>query len=300
MTSKTRPGSVGPLSPTSRRDMASLQELLRELAFVLLSRGITPRAFSQLSRTAFVQAAAQWSKLQNGRVNYSRIAAQTGLPRAAVRQLLSSEADGDTFSPQHTAVERVINGWVTDPIFQTAGKPKHLAIKGPGTSFRFLTRKYAGDIPPKAVLAELQRVGAVRMHKRQLYLRTAHLLGKGPNLRFISAVVPVLIDGLKLIAQTHGRRSESDPVHRLLLPVHSDTDLAFIRRRCTTSVKSMLEGLNLSLSPQFSASRRTARSERAFAVTVLLSETQPSGRRSLINIHGKGGAHGKATKATPR
>ena len=70
------------------RDTSVLQELMRELAFILLARGMTPRDFSELSRLAFVQAAAARSKLRNGRVNHSRVAAQTGLTRADVKRLL--------------------------------------------------------------------------------------------------------------------------------------------------------------------------------------------------------------------
>jgi hypothetical protein len=298
--SKTRLPAFGPLSASSRRSAASLQSLLRELAFVLLSQGITPTTFTELSRAAFVHAAAKWSKLQNGRVNYSRVAAQTGLTRAAVRRLLSSQTDWAQFYPKQTAVERVIDGWLSDPAFLSAGKPKPLAVDGPRTSFRSLALRYGGDIPPKAVLAELQRVDAARIHRSQVHLRPAPWLRKGLSPRFLSTGVPMLVDGLKILGDMEDRKPDAEPIQRLVLAVHSDLDLAFVRERCVTTVRSMLEGLGLSLRTRAAVSGRRSKGAKAFAVTVLLSETQAKKRQLFVNRHGGGSAHGKNAKATPR
>jgi hypothetical protein len=299
MISKTRPNRVGPLSATFGRPTASLQDLLIELAFVLLSQGITPTVFTEFSQAAFVHAAAKWSRLRNGRVNYSRIAAQTGFTRAAVRRLLANQADLGTFSHKQTAVERVINGWSSDPAFLIAGKPKPLAVKGFRESFQSLARRYAGDIPPQAVLAELKRVKAVRTYRQQVQLRPAFKFPRGPTGRFLSTAIPVLLDLLRIVAAMQEQRSDADPVQRLVLPVRSEIDLAFVRERCVTAVRSMLEGLSLSLDSQ-SNMHLEAKNDRAFAITVLLGETQPKTRRSLAIRHHGVNVHGKSTKATPR
>src|SRR5215470_5063922 len=92
------------------RGATGLQHLLTELALVLLPRGMTPKRFAALARSAFVQAASDMSKLRNGRVNHSRVAAQTGLTRADVKRLLVYNAFGSPNRGQ-SALERVMDGW---------------------------------------------------------------------------------------------------------------------------------------------------------------------------------------------
>src|SRR5215472_2200963 len=105
------------MSPATVRGATVLQQLLTELALVLLPRGMTPKQFAALGRSAFVQAASDMSKLRNGRVNHSRVAAQTGLTRADVKRLLVHNAFGSTTRGQ-TALERVMDGWRADREFR--------------------------------------------------------------------------------------------------------------------------------------------------------------------------------------
>src|SRR5947199_10552717 len=75
----------------SPRGTSVLQSLLTELAFVLLPRGMTPKSFGELARSAFVQVAADAAKRRNGRINHSRVAAQTGSRRSDGRRLVSRD-----------------------------------------------------------------------------------------------------------------------------------------------------------------------------------------------------------------
>ena len=79
--------------PTDSGGQLSLQTFLLELASLLLSRGMTPARFNQMAKLAFVQAAGEISRLRNGRVNQSRVAALTGMRRGEVRKLLSFSGD---------------------------------------------------------------------------------------------------------------------------------------------------------------------------------------------------------------
>src|SRR5579859_3660007 len=144
------PTRAGPrrLKALPLRGDAPLQKLLEALASVLLTRGMTPRRFGELARIAFVRAATERARLRNGRVNQSRIAAQTGLSRADVKRLLlPSEAQHATRFAQ-APVERVLDGWRADRLFAVRpGRPKRLRLNGPGSSFVTLVRKYGGDVP---------------------------------------------------------------------------------------------------------------------------------------------------------
>jgi len=259
----------------AQRGASSLQEFLRGLAFLLLARGITPKSFSELARFAFVQAAAARSKLRNGRVNHSRVAAQTGLTRADVKRLLDQDVARMHVASGDTAVERVIAGWRKDRHFSyTSGNPRSLRISGAGRSFTNLSRKYAGDIPYRAVLAELQRIGAIRRNGDEIRLTTSVQLRRRNDFSFLNAVTPVLIDGLR-VASANTRGDPSATVHRLTLSIPTEVDSAFVRDRCTSSAKAMLDGLSNSLgSKVMTQSSGNKRKWSSFAVTILLVENR--------------------------
>ncbi len=280
-----------PLSAPHGRDTSSLQELLHELAFILVSRGVSLKGFGELSRSAFVQAAAGLSRLQNGRVNYSRVAASTGLSRADVKRLLESRRTGAFVANQQTAVERVLNGWRHDTRFSRAGKARLLRIVGSTTSFDSLAKKYGGDVPYRAVLTELQRIGAVTVDRENVRLRPTKHIRKSHDLGSFSAALPALIDGLKIAGAT-SKPDIATSIHRLVLPVDSALDLAFVRERCISTVKAMLDGLGHSLGAR-TQPRNVAGRNAAFAVTVLLVESSAKKDSRQGHQRRKRSAHGK-------
>jgi hypothetical protein len=271
-TGKSRRRSEG----VSLRGAPVLQELLAELAFALLPRGMTPRRFGELARFAFVRAATEMSRLRNGRVNYSRVAAQTGLSRSDVKRLLKS----DVFDARRIArapMERVVNAWRTDRLFAyRPGRPRGLQITGPGASFANLARKYGGDVPHRAVLDELRRIKAVTDNGKTVWLKASPILRKRHNFAFLSPVLPVLVDGIRIASRRAG-----SSIQRLTLPVESEVDLSIVRERCRTSTKSMLNGLSESLGSSVTMPRTRRNSAYSFTITVLLIQNRASNPSSL-------------------
>jgi|SRR5436853_774797 len=260
-------------SRVSVRGASVLQELLTELAFVLLPRGLTPKRFSELARSAFVQAAADMSKLRNGKVNYSRVAAQTGLSRADVKRLLTSNMF-DSVRADETPLSRVVSGWRTDRKFADKdGSPKRLRISGTRASFTGLVKKYGGDVPYRAVLDELRRIGAVSADEDNVQLQSPQPPSQRQGFVFLSPVLPALVDGIR-IASSQARSGAASSIHRLSLPVETEVDLAIVRDRCASSAKAMLEGLGHSLGTQVTVPRRRVKSAYSFTITVLLAENR--------------------------
>ena len=261
----------------SFRSASLLHELMRELAFVLLTQGMTPKSFGALSRVAFVEAAATHSRLLNGRVNQSRVAAQTGLSRADVKRLLVVKGDDIRMSLRPTPVERVITGWRNDRRFVSAkGTPKPLPISGCALSFTLLAKKYAGDVPYRAVLGELERINAVMVKRDRVHLRKSTDPRKRVDFTALAAVVPALIDGLRIASATGDDPSKS--VYRLQIPAQSQFDLAFVKDRCSSSAKSMLDGLGHSLGVSSQRSRSKRRGGALFSVSILLTESRLKSR----------------------
>jgi Family of unknown function (DUF6502) len=250
-----------------------LQRLLTELAFVLLPRGMTPKRFGELARSAFVQVAANASKRQNGRVNHSRVAAQTGLSRSDVRRLLSRSVI-DSVHPDQTPVARVITGWRTDRKFaDSEGKPRRLRISGSSSSFTSLVKKYGGDIPHRAVLDEMLRIRAVIESNDTVQLLPSLRFEQRQDIGFLSPVLPALVDGIR-IASSKRSAGASSSIYRLSFPVEGEIDLAIVRERCASSVRAMLDGLGQSLGAQVTLPKRTRSSAYSFTVTVLLAENR--------------------------
>jgi hypothetical protein len=155
---KTPPAHPG--SAVHSQD-TSLKELLHDLAAVL-PLGITPKAFATISREAFVLAAARSAKLRNGKINQSRVSAQTGLARADIRRILSADNRRSITIQPKAPIELACIGWTSDRAFlDRSRRPKQLPINGRRSSFASLAKKYAPDVPHRALLRELERTGAV-------------------------------------------------------------------------------------------------------------------------------------------
>ncbi len=145
--------------------------ILVELAALLLGFGINPHRLTTIMTRAFAHAAARSARLKNGRVSYARVAAKTGLRRAVVTTLLDK---GPPPLIALSPVDRVANGWRTDSDFlDKAGKPIELKLAGKQKAFARLARRYARDIPQRALIQELLAEGLVSCTNDGLRLRRA-------------------------------------------------------------------------------------------------------------------------------
>lgn len=258
------------LSASGQED---LRQLLIELASALLPHSITPSTFSRLAREAFVKAAADHSRLRNGRINQSKIAALTGLPRKEISRILNRRlADFEASHEARTPAERVVQGWLTDRRFVSQkGSPKSLVIGGPGSSFARLVKEYGGDISPRAVLEELARSRIVRTGGRRLALRSPKLPRGRRDLGSLSQVIPTLLDGLRIASRKPAIPLEA-LLHRLTLYADTEAELVLIRQRCLSSIQSLLCGLKDSLKHQVTIPVRKRYPRHALSITVLLAD----------------------------
>jgi len=260
-----------------RRDLG-VKELLTELAVVLLQVGITPKHFGELGKHAFVEAAGTLSKFRNGRINRSRVAVMTGLSRAEVKRLLAAQLSITTSIPaQQSRGERVISGWMSDNRFlDNRGRPLRLPIAGARISFTSLVREFGGDVPHRAVLEELRRLRVVRQIGNSLELDARRQLLSNRAAASLSALIPVLIDGIRLAVKAAS--SGSDPlIHRLTLSARDLIELARLQDRAAVGITSLLDGLRGSLQ------RGTPLAEakkHSLTVTAFVSEQSTSKRYS--------------------
>ena len=146
---------------------AAILRLLRPLVRVLLRNGVTYGAFADLAKWVFVDVAGKEFGLPKRKQTVSRISVITGLNRKEVSRVQQIEAPDDSaVTHQYNRAARVIGGWSHDKRFSDGeGTPLVLPFEGSSPSFGELVKQYSGDMPARAVLDELQRIGAVEQER---------------------------------------------------------------------------------------------------------------------------------------
>ncbi len=143
--------------------LSSCRSLLIPVARLLLKSGVTWKEFSEVARHAFVYVATNEFGIRGRPTNVSRVAILTGMTRREVRRqraLLDKDPQPETGYMSKAA--RVLSGWHQDRDFTAAsGEPRALALDGSGASFSELARRYGSDIPPGALLKELESADAI-------------------------------------------------------------------------------------------------------------------------------------------
>jgi hypothetical protein len=158
--------------------------LLRPLARILLRNNVSHRTFAELAKLAYVEVANKEFGITGKQQTTSRIAILTGLTRKEVQRLLEQPPDTPSVvEEEYHRASRVITGWVRDPDFGDGkGHPHPLRMEGKRASFSAVVKRYSGDIPVRAMLDELLRVGAVNQLKdgRICLLSRGYIPQKGP------------------------------------------------------------------------------------------------------------------------
>jgi hypothetical protein len=180
---------------------SSVLRILRALARVLLRHGLPFPMLEDLAKRAYVDVAMNEFGIPGRKPSISRVALLTGLTRKEVQRL--AETGGDTIDAEaierHNRAARVVAGWVRDADFRGAdGEPAPLALDEGAASFAQLVRRYGGDVPARAMLDELLRVGTVERQPdgrirllTRVYIPRASDLGK---LTIFGSNVSYLID----------------------------------------------------------------------------------------------------------
>lgn len=156
--------------------LAAYRHLLTPLVRVLLRNGISYLEFAEVARQVFVDVAGRDFTLPKRKISLSRIAIMTGLSRKEAARLVRE--GGRLARTAHDAelnrVGRVLQGWYTDSEFTGPyGVPLDLKFDDDPRrpSFSELVRRYSGDMPARAMLDELLRVGAARLEKESGLIR---------------------------------------------------------------------------------------------------------------------------------
>lgn len=156
----------------------SLQELLLPIARLLVSAGTGIDQLVRAAKRAYLRGAVEAVLPRGQRINISRLSVVTGMTRKEISSLLR-DSRGDWIPTARPHGEqralRVLRGWLTDPRFQNrSGRAATLPYRGRAKSFAHLVRLYGGDVTPKSVQRELERLDLIEFTRAgMLRLRPA-------------------------------------------------------------------------------------------------------------------------------
>ena len=143
----------------------SVERVLAALFRVLLRHGMSFTAFESIAKRVYVDVALREFGIPGKKPSISRASILSGLTRKEVQRLVAeaeSEARSADLREHENRAVRVLGAWTRDADFVDAqGQPRVLDPNDGGASFAALVRRHSGDMPVRAVLDELMRVGAV-------------------------------------------------------------------------------------------------------------------------------------------
>jgi hypothetical protein len=148
-------------TPLSR----AVERVLAALFRLLLRHGMSFTAFESIAKRVYVDVALSEFSIPGKKPSISRASILSGLTRKEVQRLVAeTQADAPRArgSEQGNRAVRVLTAWARDADFaDEQGQPRVLDLNEGPASFAVLVRRYSGDMPVRAVLDELKRVGAV-------------------------------------------------------------------------------------------------------------------------------------------
>ena len=142
---------------------SAVARLLVPLVRILLRYGVTYGAFADLAKSVYVKVAGTGLPHQLDASSPTPASpCSRGLRRKEIAALRDAGGQPTIASEKHSRIARLITGWRHDVHFLDAkGHPASLAFDQGKHSFSDLVRRYGSDVPARATLDELLRMGAV-------------------------------------------------------------------------------------------------------------------------------------------
>jgi len=242
-----------------------LNRIFFALAQLLLKHGYGHGRLTKLTKLAFVDAAKSIDLGEKVRHTNARIAALTGLTRLEVSRLV--RVDRSQFvgaTGKQNRATRVAFGWLTDNAFTDAKRrPQPLPFKPRGGGFNQLVKKYSGDIPARAMLKEMQRLGMVKVD----HSGVVSLLRRSPSLsRSTTAAIRAISPWVNVVAvasNTHAGNVLDSDVQQVRLYFASRSEAYAAARELEGRWDSLVKGVQLL--------GTTTRSTKTFEVVVSLA-----------------------------
>jgi hypothetical protein len=186
--------------------------MLLPIARMLLRSGFGAGELISASKQASVKAALIEVIPLGSRVNVSRLSVATGLTRKDISTLLGRSLKAKSPPTKSTLEQRawrVLRAWHSDPNYRDRrGRLAALPFAGKQKTFSSLVRTYGGDVTPRSVLRELERIKAVKKTRSgTLRLHSGALHSRSLLMQQFSDVAGIFRDFAATVAEPEGEGS---------------------------------------------------------------------------------------------
>ena len=180
--------------------------LLRPVVRLMIRHNVPLAPFVELVRHVYVTVSQEECSLPGKKCSDSRISVVTGIPRKDIKKYLEiPDVKDDSVATEHNRAARVLTGWIQNKTYLNAetGKPLDLPLSSEDPdcpTFYHLVQHHSGGVPPKAVLDELLRIGAVhKLDNGCLRLVTFGYIPSGDALEQVRVMSEEITDFLKSV-----------------------------------------------------------------------------------------------------
>ncbi len=227
---------------------AAVLRLLRPLVRILLRNGVSYNTFSDFVKWIYVDVASKEFGIKGRKQSTSRVSVITGLSRKEVMRVRKLPKPDDSASTErYNRAARVIAAWRRDRNFLDAeGQPAPLPMAGSDVSFSALVKRFSGDVPVRATLDELIRVGAVeRLEDGSISLLTRTYIPESSD----ADKLHILGTDVAHLISTIGHNLKSDPSgpffqRKVAYDNLPDEVLAVFRKHSAKRAQTFLESLD--------------------------------------------------------
>jgi hypothetical protein len=162
----------------------ALYAILKPLIVLMYRNGVAFGEFSHLVKLAYIEVIEKELTESTQKATTSQIAISSGLTRKEVSSLRKELAPHQEKNIDKNRATRVISAWISDSLFcHQNNKANVLNIQGENGSFEQLVNMYSGDMPYKAMMKELLRIGAIetREGNKVALIRAAYIPSDNEN-----------------------------------------------------------------------------------------------------------------------
>jgi Family of unknown function (DUF6502) len=257
----------------------ALAQMLEPLAGFVFDSGLSAGELYALFREAAVRSAAAQQRAVSDRVNISRIAATTGIPRGEISRILKVGTDTEEkiSDNQQQSTNRILAAWHEDPKFTGPnGQPADLRIYGRGATFEALANKYGLGIPTRAVLDELIRTGAIELLPTQKVRAKASMaVERGMSARVIKVFGDRAAELLSTMLQNMRQPATPKFIASVSGTLASAASLPLVRKEVSTKGADFLADVQEGLSrrPNPRALRHSRDAAARVSVTIFYHES---------------------------
>lgn len=154
--------------PAKQELIEALRAILEPLVRLLIANGVTFPAFARIGKEVYIEVGTRDFSLSFKKQTDSRVALVTGITRKEIGQIRRGQVPrpSSRATMSYGIATRVISRWLTEDAYRNGeGEPLALPYdESEGTpNFVGLVAEIGGDIPPRAVVDELIRVGTVEL-----------------------------------------------------------------------------------------------------------------------------------------